>query len=90
MPRPKGSLNKRTGLVKQIVESAIGMSIPEKLIELANDLPKKEQSAIYQTLLQYSYPKLQSTVIEADITTEVNTDQVAELVDWLKRIDRLE
>lgn len=67
--RPKGSLSFRQGLVRDIVEKALGgSSIPKRLIEMAESNPDIEKDVLI-ALLPYCHPKLQAIEHSGEIDT---------------------
>ncbi len=75
--RPKGSLNKIRTVARDSIESVLGKSIPERLMELATLNPRHEADILI-SLLPYCYPKLHAVDIEAQVTHSDDT-KVAQL-----------
>lgn len=84
--RQKGTPNRSKVFVKEIVEAALGKSIPDRLLEIAKAQPREEKE-ILLALLPYAYPKLQSTEIEATIHGDVEVTVYVEQA--LKEIEAM-
>ena len=86
--RPLGSGNastKRALAIRIAIESRLKKSLPEKIIELIEEMyDKKDQLTGYIALLPYCYPKLQvQAIVDAEdmgIETQANIDKRAE--EW--------
>lgn len=73
--RQKGSKNNRGSLVRAQIESELGKSLPQAILDLSNYDPelddktlakKKYQVARLENMMPYCYPKLQSTEVTLD------------------------
>lgn len=85
--RVKGSQNVDKRSVREIVESVLGMSLPEKIMGLCNDLERTNKPVAlkaYNDLMKYSYPTFASVQVEANVVTEdAGTKRVSELASLL-------
>lgn len=86
--RQKGTPNKNKQVVREIVEAALGKSIPDRLIEIAKSNPRLE-AGILADLLPYAHPKLQAVEHSGEIGNTAASEAVKELSDWLKKTREL-
>lgn len=89
--RKKGSLNKKTHAVEEILDAVLlGKTLPEKIIELlySGKIQAHQQIQILMDLMEYVYTKKKAVEVTADIevnSTEIEVDQLAtELVRQIK------
>lgn len=54
--RPRGSPNKRSIEIQEIIELKLGKTLPEALLELLPDLSSKDKAMVMTDLLKYVYP----------------------------------
>lgn len=74
----KGESTTKRTVVRDIIEAALGQTLPEALLEIANSLSDREKrlkSDILSGLMAYSYPRLQSTYVEADVKAALDTKE---------------
>ena len=81
--RPKGSPNRSALFVRETIEAALGMSLPDKIIEKVKDLKPTDQLYYYEKLMKYCYPTLTSTEITGSVTVDKKED-VSEMAAAIK------
>jgi hypothetical protein len=84
--RTKGSQNKDTHTVREIIEGILGMSAPQKLVELCGQ-DKAAQRQVISDLMPYMYRKLAPK--EDAETIEARAKSDATLVENAMRALRL-
>jgi len=83
--RPKGALGKDTRTVRDMIESALGRSIPEEMLRLAGE-NKQDKLRVMESLLPYTYRKLAPEVESQSVEQKQSVDAslVANVVELLK------
>ena len=81
--RPKGAVNRSALFVRETIEAALGMSLPEKMLEKMKDLKGPEQVYYYEKLMKYCYPTLTATEITGTVTVDKKED-VSEMAAAIK------
>jgi len=66
--RKKGTPNKVTATCREVCEQALGMTIPEKLIQLAGQVPQRQIDVLIK-LMDYTYPKLTAMQVSGSLST---------------------
>ena len=67
--RKKGIPNRKTQAAQDIIEKALGQSIPDALIEVLGKVDEKTQAHVLCELMQYAYPKRKAIEVE-DVTKD--------------------
>lgn len=86
--RKKGSVGSEKRIAREIVEAALGGSIPGRLVQIAKSNPTREPDILI-ALMPYCYPKLQNTEVKADVTT-TESGLAQELMKEMKLVLHLE
>lgn len=81
--RPKGSPNKANRLARELVEAALGGTLPEALAEIALTQGPKMKAQIYLGLMPYTYAKMQHIEHSGEIGSGDQED-VQEAIKALK------
>lgn len=76
--RPKGSINKATAKLRDIVEAAIGGNLAESIIAELEYLEPKDRANVKLDLMQYCYPKLKAVEITGDESKDQKTSESIE------------
>jgi hypothetical protein len=87
--RQKGSLNKNKLAVREIVEKALGKTIPESLLEIAESLDPEKRANLLMDLMPFCYPKLQTiecTMDESEALSESKEAMHQETISWIKEL----
>lgn len=87
--RQKGVPNKSKTLVRDIVEKALGQTIPERLLDISQNLDPKEQASLLMDLMPFCYPKLQTiecTMDESEALSESKEARHQEAISWIKEL----
>jgi hypothetical protein len=83
--KPKGALNKDKRLVRDIVEQALGMSAPQKLLELCKGKPDK-LIEVLMNLMPFMYARLATKEVSSSEEQEgADPVLVAKIIDLLRR-----
>lgn len=61
--RKKGALNQDKRIVRDIVEKALGKSLPDEIVSTLHALEDDEKARTLLGLMPYCYPKLQSVEV---------------------------
>lgn len=76
--RPKGSPNKQTLAIKEQVETYLGKTLPEAILEKISQMQDPDKAAFaLLALLNYLYPK--RTPVSSDGMTEAEIDRYNEI-----------
>ncbi len=75
--RQKGGTNLERRAAKQIIETALQKTIPERLLELCQKSPRDEADILI-ALMPYCYPKLHAVDVEAHLVHNEG-DEIARL-----------
>lgn len=78
--RKPGAQNKDKRIVREILEAALGRSLPEEVLRTLDGLPPSKRCEILVSLMPYCYPKLQSIQVQHE---ELNSK--SELVDQMMK-----
>ena len=92
--RPKGAPNRDKRVVKEIVEAALGRSLPEEILSHYVNLKSTKPvmaAKIAEGLMPYCYPKLQSIEVDGSLggLSPEQEKEVAELTALLKETKKL-
>ena len=89
--RRTGSPNHKTALLREIVEEAIGGTIPERLIELSRG-DADQETQVLLALMPYCHAKIASVEISVENSKdpEAISANVQEYKDWYSKLVRME
>lgn len=86
--RQKGTPNKDKRTVREIVETALGKAIPERIMELVAYMEPEREIELLLDLLPYTYPKKKEVAVSGELDLNHNdealTAEVAELKEMFQ------
>lgn len=85
--RPKGSPNKATRVVREIVEGFLGKTVPERMMEVAQRDPRLELDVL-TALMPYCYNKLQAIELSGSVEAEIEVTVKQKKFDHLLMLNR--
>lgn len=86
--RPPGTPGNKAWIVRNIVEEALGQSVPKRLIAIAQADPTLEKEVLLG-LMPYCHPKLSAVEHSGEIDTGASQAVVEELKQMLKELNGL-